>query len=36
MERLLEARVHLGLWVKIRGGWSNDEQFLGTLGYSEK
>ena len=35
MEKLLQTKVHLGLWVKVRGGWSNDEQFLGTLGYRD-
>ncbi len=35
IEKLLDHRVHLGLWVKIRDGWSNDEQFIGTLGYRE-
>ena len=33
MEKLLGCHVQLGLWVKIRDNWSNDEQFLGTLGY---
>ncbi len=35
IEKLLDSKVHLGLWVKIRSGWSNDEQFLGTLGYRD-
>jgi GTP-binding protein Era len=35
MERLLDARVFLELWVKVRSGWSNDERFLGELGYRE-
>ncbi len=33
IEKLLGHHVQLGLWVKIRSGWSNDEQFLGSLGY---
>ncbi len=35
MERLLQAHVHLDLWVKVRGGWSDDERFLDELGYRE-
>ncbi len=35
MERLLDKKVHLGLWVKVRGGWSNDEKFISTLGYRD-
>jgi GTP-binding protein Era len=35
MERVLGSRVHLELWVKVRAGWSDDERFLGELGYQE-
>jgi len=35
IERLLGAHVHLELWVKVRSGWSDDERFLGELGYAE-
>jgi GTP-binding protein Era len=35
MERVLGGRVHLDLWVKVRPGWSDDERFLGALGYRE-
>ena len=35
IERVLGARVHLDLWVKVRAGWADDERFLGELGYRE-
>jgi GTP-binding protein Era len=35
IERLLGVHVHLDLWVKVRSGWSDDERFLGELGYRE-
>lgn len=34
LERLLEGKVYLGLWVKVREGWSDDERALKSLGYS--
>jgi GTP-binding protein Era len=33
MEALFERKVFLQLWVKIKEGWSNDEQALARLGY---
>jgi len=35
IERVLGARVHLELWVKVRAGWADDERFLAGLGYRE-
>ena len=35
MERLLQRRVFLQLWVKVREGWADDERALRTLGYSD-
>jgi GTP-binding protein Era len=35
IERLLGVHVHLELWVKVRSGWSDDERFLGELGYRD-
>ncbi len=35
MEKLLEQKVMLTLWVKIKGGWSDDERALKSLGYSD-
>lgn len=33
LEPLLQARVFLELWVKVRGGWADDEQHLKSYGY---
>jgi GTP-binding protein Era len=33
LENLLEARVYLEVWVKVRSGWADDEQALRSLGY---
>lgn len=33
MEALFERKVFLELWVKVKEGWSNDEQALARLGY---
>jgi GTPase len=33
MERALEAKVMLRLWVKVKRGWSDDERALKSLGY---
>jgi GTP-binding protein Era len=35
MERLLESKVMLKLWVKVRRGWSDDDRALRSLGYDE-
>ena len=35
IERLLESRVMLRLWVKVRSGWADDERALRSLGYDE-
>ncbi|PCJ90840.1 MAG: GTPase Era [Porticoccaceae bacterium] len=35
MERLLDSKVMLNLWVKVRRGWSDDERALRSLGYDE-
>ena len=36
IEALSEVKVYLNLWVKVREGWSNDEQALRGLGYGEE
>ena len=33
LEHLLEARVFLELWVKVRSGWADDEAHLRSYGY---
>jgi GTP-binding protein Era len=35
IESMLENKVYLNLWVKVREGWSNDERALRGLGYGE-
>lgn len=35
IERLLDSRVYLQLWVKIRADWADDEQSLAAFGYSD-
>jgi GTP-binding protein Era len=35
MERMLECKVFLQLWVKVKQGWCDDERVLRQLGYSE-
>jgi len=33
MEKSLEQKVYLNLWVKVKKGWSDDERALQSLGY---
>jgi GTP-binding protein Era len=35
IERLIDGRVMLNLWVKVRSGWADDERALRSLGYSD-
>ena len=35
IERLIESRVYLQLWVKVRADWADDEQSLAAFGYSD-
>ncbi|MFZ5562160.1 MAG: GTPase Era [Pseudomonadota bacterium] len=35
MERLFDSKVMLSLWVKVKGGWSDDERALKSLGYDD-
>ncbi len=36
MERLFDEKVMLNLWVKVKGGWSDDERALRSLGYRDE
>ncbi len=33
IERLLGAKVHLELWIKVKSGWSDDQAHLKSYGY---
>ncbi len=35
MESLFDSKVMLNLWVKVKGGWSDDERALRSLGYTD-
>lgn len=35
LERMLDRRVFLQTWVKVREGWSDDERALRSLGYQD-
>jgi GTP-binding protein Era len=34
IEKMIDGKVYLELWVKVREGWSNDERALASLGYT--
>lgn len=36
MQKAFGRKVYLGLWVKVREGWSNDVRALKSLGYHEE
>ncbi len=36
LERLLDCKVFLQLWVKVREDWSDDERSLAAFGYSDE
>ena len=35
IEKMLEGKVNLKLWVKVKEGWADDERALKSLGYSD-
>jgi GTP-binding protein Era len=36
IEKLIEQKVFIRIWVKVRKGWSDDEQALLSLGYTDR
>ena len=34
IEELIDGRVNLKLWVKVKEGWADDERALQSLGYT--
>lgn len=36
LEKALEQRIHLNLWVKVKSGWADDLRALRSLGYMEE
>lgn len=36
MQKSFGRKIYLGLWVKVREGWSNDARALKSLGYNEE
>ena len=35
LENMLESKVFLQLWVKVKSGWADDERALRSLGYMD-
>ena len=35
LEKLLDARVHLETWVRVRENWSDDERALKRMGIDQ-
>ena len=35
LEKMLEAKVYLQLWVKVKEGWADDERALRSMGFDE-
>ena len=36
MEKSFDQKVFLNLWVKVKGGWSDNERTLKSLGYNDE
>ncbi|MHB8346095.1 MAG: GTPase Era [Acidiferrobacterales bacterium] len=36
MQKLFRSKVYLGLWIKVREGWSDDARVLRSLGYGDE
>ena len=35
LENMLESKVFLQMWVKVKSGWADDERALRSLGYMD-
>jgi GTP-binding protein Era len=35
MEKMFDSKVMLNTWVKVKGGWADDERALKSLGYND-
>ena len=33
LEEVLQTKVMLNLWVKVKNGWTDNEAFMSTMGY---
>ena len=33
MEKIFDKKIMLKLWVKVKGGWADDQRALQSLGY---
>ena len=33
LEEVLQTKIMLNLWVKVKSGWTDDEAMLSTMGY---
>jgi len=36
IEKLIDGKVNLKLWVKVKEGWADDERALRSLGYHDE
>ena len=36
IEKTVNKKVHLELWVKVKEGWADDERALRSLGYGDE
>ena len=35
IEQMLEKKVFVNLWVKVKSGWSDNERMINSLGYKD-
>jgi len=36
LEKMLDCKIMLKLWVKVKSGWSDDDNALRSLGFDER